>query len=343
MTAGGAVAGEAEVRTALETGLRARFGAAVRVVKLERVPYRYATSSPLDELEVELSDGTALRLLLKDVSPSRLLGAAGDVKPAFVRDPLREIATYRLLLGDEDLGTPVCYGSHADPATGRYWLFLERVDGQELYQIGDLRTWRRVAEWLAAFHTRFAAEADRLAAAHGHLLRYDERYYTRWAARARRHLDAAGIPRQTARSLARVLDAYPRVVERLLTFPTTLIHGEFYASNVLLQPQPGGWRVCAVDWEMAAVGPGLVDLAALTSGGGLSEADRTLLSAAYHQALPRSSGWPRDSDEFLRVLDCCRLHLALQWLGWAPGWTPPREHAQDWAGEALRLGTGLGL
>ena len=31
----------------------------------------------------------------------------------------------------------------------------------------------------------------------------------------------------------------------------------------------------------------------------------------------------------------CRLHLALQWLGWSPDWRPPPEHAHDWLGEAL--------
>jgi hypothetical protein len=27
----------------------------------------------------------------------------------------------------------------------------------------------------------------------------------------------------------------------------------------------------------------------------------------------------------------------VQWLGWSPGWQPPRAHSRDWFSEALRL------
>jgi hypothetical protein len=45
----------------------------------------------------------------------------------------------------------------------------------------------------------------------------------------------------------------------------------------------------------------------------------------------------------LTALDYCRLHLAVQWLGWAPEWSPPPEHTQDWLGEALGLARKLEL
>lgn len=95
-----------------------------------------------------------------------------------------------------------------------------------------------------------------------------------------------------------------------------------------------------VDWEMAALGPGLVDLAALVAGG-WSDEQRTAIAQAYFEAMPppRARAW----DDFARALDYCRLHLAVQWLGWSPDWSPPRAHAQDWLGEAVRLAEGLGL
>jgi Phosphotransferase enzyme family len=71
----------------------------------------------------------------------------------------------------------------------------------------------------------------------------------------------------TSFAIEKLFGNYDRVVERLLEFPVTFLHGEFYASNVLVVCEEGeGWRVCPVDWEMAAVGPGLIDLAALTAG-----------------------------------------------------------------------------
>ena len=100
--------------------------------------------------------------------------------------------------------------------------------------------------------------------------------------------------------------------------PQTLIHGELYPSNVLVDPP----RVCPVDWEMAAIGPGVIDLAALCGGWETVAAAR--LTAAYG---------PVDASDLARAC----LHLALQWLGWSAGWKPPPEHSHDWLGEALAL------
>jgi thiamine kinase-like enzyme len=92
--------------------------------------------------------------------------------------------------------------------------------------------------------------------------------------------------------------------------------------------------VAAVDWEQAGIGPGLVDLAALTAGR-WGEADRAEIAAAY----AATAG----SDFDVGALEACRLHLALQWLGWSPGWTPPVDHRQDWLEEAVKAAARLGL
>ena len=47
--------------------------------------------------------------------------------------------------------------------------------------------------------------------------------------------------------------------------------------------------------------------------------------------------------EFLRLLDCCRLHLAVQYVGWATTWSPPADQRQDWLAEAVSLARKLGL
>src|SRR5947209_6646174 len=81
-----------------------------------------------------------------------------------------------------------------------------------------------------------------------------------------------GHPRRRARAvnhdrrLPAIAAGFPAVVERLLALPRTLIHNEFYPSNVLIERRREGVRVCPVDWEMAARGPALIDLAALTAG-----------------------------------------------------------------------------
>ncbi len=333
----------AGLRVALEEALSRRSGTRRRVAELKRRPSIYSTSFVIDELEARLDDGTSLRLLYKDLSRLSMLEAALGVKPAFLYDPMREIETYRTILGPNRLDTATCYGAIVDAECGRYGLFLEKVPGLELYQVGDFATWLRVAEWLASMHERFSGQTGRLVRT-APLLCYDDDFYRLWADRARLSLGRAGLrlPRDARRGVEQLFANYDRVVEHLVGLPVTFLHGEFYASNVLVHEEGERFRVCPVDWEMAALGSGLIDLAALTAGGWDAD-EREALAVAYHAALVPYENWPPAPDAFLVALDFCRLHLAVQWLGWSPGWTPPPEHAQDWLGEALGLAEKLGL
>lgn len=333
--ASGAEVSSTELRTALETCLRAGAAAGPRVTDLRRKPSAYATSFPLEEVHARLEDGRVLELLFKNVSPNALLPGAREAKPVFLRDPRREVTAYLEILSGAGLGTPACLGAVVDEERGRYWLFLEDVPGVELYQVGELETWRAVAAWLAGMH-RTLGERLRRGDPPRHLLRHDAEYFRCWPVRARRFAPVAA-----RRQIDGIVERYDRVVERLVRMPVTLLHGEFYASNVLVERSIGGLRICPVDWEMAALGPGLVDLAALVSGG-WTEEERRELALAYHTA--RYGRGPAPSVEaFLTDLDHCRLHLAMQWLGWSPTWRPPREHEQDWLGEAVRVANRLGI
>jgi hypothetical protein len=323
----------AELRVVLERALSESLGEPRHILELERRASAYRTSYAIDELDVQLDGNTTLRLMFKDLSHAALTAGAARAKPAFLHNPLREIEVYRSLLAPAHLGTATCYGTLVEPARGRYWLFLERVGGLELYQVGAFATWQHVARWLAGLHSLFAGQLERLAQTPS-LLRHDGEHYRAWPRRAR----AFAQSKPWGARVKWLADRYEPVVERLLALPPTLIHGEFYASNVLVQDR----RVCPVDWEMAAVGPGLIDLAALTAGN-WTEEQRTALALAYYEALPPGSSQRPAWSELLDALDCCRLHLAIQWLGWSPEWTPPAEHAQDWLGEALRLAERLGL
>ena len=131
-------------------------------------------------------------------------------------------------------------------------------------------------------------------------------------------------------------------MERLASLPPTFLHGEFYASNVIVPEQAGEQRVCPIDWELAAVGPALLDLAALVTGGWAQE-QRDAIAGAYWDALTAPDLVAGSQQEFREALDCALLHLCVQWLGWAEGWTPPAEHRHDWLGEGIALAERLGL
>ena len=93
---------------------------------------------------------------------------------------------------------------------------------------------------------------------------------------------------------------------------------------------------------MAGIGPAVIDLAALVVGK-WTELERAELIAAYQAGLPAGNPWSDDFAALSRAVDYARLHLAVQWLGWSPDWTPPVAHAHDWLGEAVQLGEKLGL
>jgi hypothetical protein len=82
----------------------------------------------------------------------------------------------------------------------------------------------------------------------------------------------------------------------------------------------------------------LLDLAALI-GGKWSDAERSRIIAAYAEAIEA----PAQTGNFLLGLACCRLVLALRWLGWSPAWTPPTEHAQDWLEAAVGAAAEVGI
>lgn len=321
-----------ELRRVLETSLDLHFERHRAITELDRRPAPYYSSFRLEELDVRLDDGSELALMFKELGSGALLDEAREAKPLFLQNPVREIVAYRDILAAQSLGTPMCYGSVVSPEREQYWLFLERIAGARLSEIGDLSSWKAAARWLAALHARFAGERARLKR-HESLLTYDRSIFAQWMPRALEVAARAGNAERRTK-LEWLAQRYDRVVVHLARLPLTLIHGEFYASNVLIQEQGShDTRVCPVDWEMAGIGPGEIDVAALISGG-WGEAERRELAAEYHASALRFGRSLSTLDEFLVTLDYCCLHLAVQWLGWSATWSPPAEQAQDW----LRVG-----
>jgi len=129
-----------EARAAIEPLLGGR-----RIASLVQRPCPYRTSYELHELDIKLADGELLRLVLKSVGRGSLDPAALEAKPEFMHDPLREIEVYRTLLDSAGLGTPRFYGSVVAPDRDRYWLLIENVEGEVLWQVGELEVWREAA------------------------------------------------------------------------------------------------------------------------------------------------------------------------------------------------------
>jgi aminoglycoside phosphotransferase (APT) family kinase protein len=302
-------------------------GRGLEIVESREVAYR--STHPLVRLRVRSADAGERWVVRKDLSREAAVGAE--------RDPRREIDVYRELLSQHDLGAPAYLGSVVEPERGRFWLFLEDVEGTPLWQEGDFAFWFAAAARLAELHERFR---DRVEGLPARLLRYDGDRFRRWLDRARKF----HALRSERRYGGDVFDDLERSVElataRLEALPPTFLHGEYYPSNLLVEAgaeRRPFERLRLLDWERAGVGPAAIDLAALTAGGWRDD-ERVAIATAYRDALP--AGARAAADRWLPDLDRFRLLIAVQWMGWRRRWAPPSHQVHDWLDEARTLSRG---
>lgn len=304
----------------LGDALESALPAPVRI--LARRPSPYASSFPLEELDVEGGDGRRQTVVWKDLSPGALLPGALRARSGAMSDPARELRAYELLDG-ADLGTPRRIAAVDEPE--RTWLFLEAVRGARLEHVGDPDAWEATARWLARAHMELARRAASSPA-----------WPPRWAfpdpTTLLTRAAERGEPPQRIRHVEALAGPLELAAARAAAAPLAVIHGELYAANVLIASSPPGrvrvTRVCVLDWETIACGPALLDLAALTAGAWDDLAER--LAEAYRKALPD----PPPRAQFLADLDAARLLAAAHWLAAPAGWSPPAEQARDWLADA---------
>jgi Ser/Thr protein kinase RdoA (MazF antagonist) len=320
----------------VEHSAKAHLGSDTRIRSIERRLNDYHSSFAIEELTIHLENGRQFPLIFKNLSPNGLLEYARQIRPHFSYQPAREIFVYRHVLDGAGLGTPTCYGAIIDSECERYWLLLEKVAGNPLAKTGEFTIWCDAARWLADMHCRMA---DVLAHKEltVNLLTYNEDFFNAWIDRAEHPSNVRANRAENGFSpIWRVTALCRSAVRNICALPQTFIHGEFYASNVLISKSADRIRICPVDWETSAVGPGLLDLAALVAGD-WTEQQRAELARAYYDSLP-SRLRPFDNlQEFSRALCYCRLFMAIKWLGWSSDWQAPDEHRCDWLAEAMQL------
>ena len=307
-----------------------------RIERIHTRPSAYSSTCRLYEVDVRLDDGRELALVWKDLGSASEAAGGTRVGPRSLYEPRREIEVYRRVLRHSRDGTPKLLGGVISARRPRHWLFVERVRGIELPQVGDFGIWLATAAWLGSFHRRFASAAARRGLQRARLLDYDRELLGLWTDRIRRRLATGALtPR---RDVDRVLDAYERSLPELAKLPRTLIHGELFPANIVVDAAAKTPRICPVDWETAGVGPGLIDLAMLAAGNWHDDQIVSLL-AAYDAAVSGRARVTRVSETLGHAFTLCRLHVAIRMLGWSAerDWHPPRQHAHDWLRSATAI------
>ena len=137
-----------ELEDVLRKIVAREFGRRARLTSWHRRISAYSSSCVITRIRVRLDASRGdLQLAFKNLSPGLQLPTARRVRPQFLYDPGREIATYERLLDRLKLGTARYLGNVTVPEQSRYWLFLEWVKGPLLWQMGGMQHWQNAARW----------------------------------------------------------------------------------------------------------------------------------------------------------------------------------------------------
>jgi aminoglycoside phosphotransferase (APT) family kinase protein len=312
---------EAKLRRLVESEVLPRVGGGgISIADLRSAPSPSATSYAAKVVTVQLTDGTTLRMFLKDLGSSRLFKEdAGDRRA-------RELHVYRDLLPDGELDIPAYYGSVWDEEHERFWVVVEFVDGVPVADC-EFDSWPAATAWLARLQGLYARDPDHFERS-PLLIRHDADFF---ASRAERALsNARRISARAMRRLRRILSGYDDFVALMAEQPNTLVHGSFRPENVLIDEPSRPSRICVVDWELAAIGSPIFDLARFCDGYRGARLDRLLDSYSREAA---SQGVPLpDRERMVEVLDCFSLHRVVKAISHALEKGRTRRQVSDWLG-----------
>jgi hypothetical protein len=304
------------------TKLASALGLDVEIQSISRQPSPFATLFPAEVLTLSLSNGHQVRLFLKHLGPEQ-----ADQPDKQRRD--REVCVYEHLLRDgKDLPVAKYFGSRCNARTCRHELYLEHIDDWSL-QYQSLDHWYTAAARLADLHLHFAGRAGELRSC-DFLLKLDEPYFAAWAARAQAAV--AELWPQLGNRIDKLLGEYQPVCELLATQPVTLVHNDLACKNVIADCATSPARICIVDWELAGIGCGLLDLVHLKFG--LDPVNDAKMLATYSARLGSSPLLPTDERQLSRLLAACELHKTLYRLAHSPAWKLPPNKLAQWIAEA---------
>ncbi len=315
---------ETQLRLTVERLLQDAQGRHVKISSLMREPSPFATLFPAEVLSVLLESGDEISLFVKH------LGSEQSDHPDKQRRD-RETRIYEELLGDDDLPVPKYYGSNWNETTKRREIFLEYIDDWNL-KYHDLEYWFIAARRLAQFHAYFATRAEKLLAC-DFLLRFDTCYLYEWADRALSVLRDQSA--ELAAELARAVGSYDRVSEVLTRQPLTLVHNDLAPKNVLADRSSNPARICFVDWEMAGVGCGLMDLVDLKYG--LDPVNDQKMHIAYCAELAGTDLLPSSPQDRSSLFAACELHQTVYRLAHSKSWRLPIAKVAQWVTEAQQF------
>lgn len=268
-------------------------------------------------LNVTIETSGTLYQLECVVKEPRSHGRAGLAHPG-----VREAGVYRSLTGQLPMATPALIAA----GTGGEWLVLEAVQAEPLLAHWDAAAAVQAVDLLAQLHERFWDLADDLGTYPwlARPLTLDYEIHVIAAAQALGQIVRDERPARLAHSadalaiLGQVISQSDQVAQALRSMPFTLLHGDYWPGN-LLRDDDG--ELIVLDWQMAAIGPGVLDLLAMVTTSaweGAAPIEAADMVAAYRGAIARCLGRLWSDGDWAYLWDHALLWRFMQeMLPWA--------------------------
>jgi aminoglycoside phosphotransferase (APT) family kinase protein len=217
-----------------------------------------------------------------------------------------EARVYGDLLEELPLPTVPFYGAYGAESTDQTWLVLGHLDQcRRLNKVNGVdmdAALQRSARWIGLFH----AAAERAIGCRRFLRRYTRSYFRHWIDQTLALSRHAPEPVPWLSPLC----AWTEGKLDLLLDSPTVIHGEYYPRNILVQ----NGAVYPVDWETSGVAAGEIDLASLVDGWPTS-----VVRCCENEY--RAARWPHGgSGDFESRLSLAHLYFSFRWLGEPAAW-----------------------
>ena len=186
---------------------------------------------------------------------------ASTTRPGLANAGLREAGVYRSLSIQLPMSTPALIAADAAGA----WLVIEAVEPKTAPGPWTADEYLQALTLLARLHERFWGLADDLAAYPwlARPLTLDCEIHVYAAAQALGEIVRQEWPPliahspQTLGTLGQIISQAEHVVQPLRAAPFTLLHGDFWAGNIV---RDADGDMVVLDWQLAGLGPGVLDL-----------------------------------------------------------------------------------
>ena len=284
---------------------------------LARQKNTYTSTFPSEIVTCQIGSGPEVRLFFKYSADreNEAYGHRGGVG--------YEAKVYGQLLNGLDISIAKLYGIYRSTDGINTWLVLDYLEGgTRMTHTIDPEAMSKAARWMGRFHALCSTRISDPALSF--LNRYNPDYFRGWVSRTQQMVKRAGVDSRWLQAVCSRIDA---VIEVLCNSPQTIIHGEYYPKNILLQHG----LIYPVDWESTAISSGMIDLAMLTEGW-TPEAIRELVHEYQRSRWPE--GAPHD---LIKSLCAARIYVQFRWLGdqqaCLPAWSSYLEALHEYAEE----------